>query len=124
MKLRMLIYIVKFIMLYSSVLYAQDATLIANEGKKKDIIYLKDVTFLECDKINKGFYLADPSFYSISPFISCGKQNVEYEKIEKIIYSDGSTKFEGELMRTSNKIKFWYYSGTTGIILVLVLLAS
>ena len=57
MKLRMLIYIVKFIMLYSSVLYAQDATLIANEGKKKDIIYLKDVTFLECEKLTRGFIL-------------------------------------------------------------------
>ena len=107
-----------------SILCAQDATLIANEGKKKEIIYLKDGTFLECDKINTGFYLADPSFYSISPFISCGKQNVEYEKIEKIIYSDGSTKFEGELMRKSDKIKFRYYLGTTGIILTLILLAS
>ena len=107
-----------------SIVCAQDATLIANEGEKKDIIYLKDGTFLECDIINTGFYLADPSFYSISPYISCGKQNVECEKIEKIIYSDGSTKFEGELMRTSNKIKFWYYSGTTGIIFILVLLAS
>ena len=108
----------------TSILCAQDAISVANEGEKKDIIYLKDGTFLECDKINTGFYLADPSFYSISPFISCGKQNVEYEKIEKIIYSDGSTKFEGELMRKSNKIKFWYYSGTTGIILALTLLAS
>ena len=112
------------VLLIISILCAQGATLIANEGEKKDIIYLKDGTFLECDKINKGYYLADPSFYSISPYISCDEQDVEYEKIEKIIYSDGGTKFEGELMRTSKKIKFWYYSGTTGIILALVLLAS
>ena len=85
---------------------------------------MKDGTFLECDKINTGFYLADPSFYSISPYISCDEKSVEYEKIEKIIYSDGSTKFERKLMRASKKIKFWYYSDTTGIILALVLLAS
>ena len=130
MKLRMLIYIVKFIMVYSSVLYAQDATLIANEGKKtnegknKEIIYLKDGTFLECDKVHKGAYIWEPTFPLITLYIGCGDKTVEYDKIEKIIYSDGSTKFEGELMRTSNKIKFWYYSGITGIILVLVLLAS
>ena len=124
MKLRMLIYIVQFIMLYSSVLYAQDATLIANEGKNKEIIYLKDGAFLECDKVHKGAYIWEPTFPLITLYIGCGDKTVEYDKIEKIIYSDGSTKFEGELMRTSNKIKFWYYSGTTGIIFILVLLAS
>jgi len=105
-------------------LYAQDATLIANEGKNKEIIYLKDGTFLECDKVHKGAYIWEPTFPLITLYIGCGDKTVEYDKIEKIIYSDGSTKFEGELMRTSNKIKFWYYSGTTGIIFILVLLAS
>mgnify|MGYP001050791194 FL=1 len=103
MKLRMLIYIVKFIMLYSSVLYAQDATLIANEGKNKEIIYLKDGTFLECDKVHKGAYIWEPTFPLITLYIGCGDKTVEYDKIEKIIYSDGSTKFEGELMRKSKK---------------------
>ena len=124
MKLRMLIYIVKFIMLYSSVLYAQDATLIANEGKNKEIIYLKDGTFLECDKVHKGAYIWEPTFPLITLYIGCGDKTVEYDKIEKIIYSDGSTKFEGELMRTSNKIKFWYYTALTSIIVGLTLLAS
>ena len=98
------------VLLIISILCAQGATLIANEGEKKDIIYLKDGTFLECDKINTGFYLADPSFYSISPYISCDEQDVEYEKIEKIIYADGSIKFEGEIISSRNKIKFWYYT--------------
>ena len=112
------------IVFIASIVCAQDATLIANEGKKKDIIYLKDVTFLECDKINTGFYLADPSFYSISPYISCDEQNVEYEKIEKIIYEDGSIKFEGEIISSRNKIKFWYYITLTSIIVGLTLLVS
>ena len=112
------------VLLIISILCAQGATLIANEGKNIEIIYLKDVTFLECDKINKGFYLADPSFYSISPYISCGKQNVEYEKIEKIIYADGSIKFYGEIISSRNKIKFWYYTALTSIIVGLTLLAS
>ena len=107
-----------------SILCAQDATLIANEGKNKEIIYLKDGTFLECDKVHKGAYIWEPTFPLITLFIGCGDKTVEYDKIEKIIYSDGSTKFEGELIRTSSKIKFWYYSGTTGIILALTLLAS
>ena len=107
-----------------SILCAYDGTLIANEGEKKDIIYLKDGTFLECDKINTGFYLADPSIYSISPYISCDEQDVEYEKIEKIIYADGSIKFYGEIISSRNKIKFWYYTALTSIIVGLTLLAS
>ena len=59
---------------------------------------MKDGTFLECDKINTGFYLADPSFYSISPYISCDEQDVEYEKIEKIIYADGISNFMEKLL--------------------------
>ena len=98
------------VLLIISILCAQGATLIANEGGKKDIIYLKDGNFLECDKINMGFYLADPSFYSISPYISCDEQDVEFEKIEKIIYADGSIKFYGEIISSRNKIKFWYYT--------------
>ena len=112
------------VLLIISILCAQGATLIANEGEKKDIIYLKDGTFLECDKINTGFYLADPSFYSISPYISCGKKNVEYEKIEKIIYADGGIKFEGEIISSRNKIKFCYYTAMTSIILGLTLLVT
>ena len=112
------------VLLIISILCAQGATLIANEGEKKDIIYLKDGTFLECDKINTGFYLADPSFYSISPYISCDEQNVEYEKIEKIIYADGSIKYRGEMITSRNKIKFWYYATLTSIIVGLTLLAS
>ena len=112
------------VLLIISILCAQGATLIANEGEKKDIIYLKDDTFLECDKINTGFYLADPSFYSISPYISCDEQNVEYEKIEKIIYADGSIKFGGEMITSRNKIKFWYYATLTSIIVGLTFLAS
>ena len=45
------------IVFIASIVCAQDATLIANEGKKKDIIYLKDVTFLECEKLTRGFIL-------------------------------------------------------------------
>jgi len=112
------------VLLIISILFAQGATLIANEGEKKDIIYLKDGTFLECDKINTGFYLADPSFYSISPYISCDEQNIEYEKIEKIIYADGSIKSGGEMITSRNKIKFWYYATLTSIIVGLTLLAS
>ena len=112
------------VLLIISIQCAQGATLIANEGEKKDIIYLKDGTFLECDKINTGFYLADPSFYSISPYISCDEQNVEYEKIEKIIYADGSIKSRGEMITSRNKIKFWYYATRTSIIVGLTLLAS
>ena len=112
------------VLLIISILCAQGATLIANEGEKKDIIYWKDGTFLECDKINTGFYLADPSFYSISPYISCYEQDVEYEKIEKIIYADGSIKFYGEIISSRNKIKFWYYTALTSIIVGLTLLAS
>ena len=112
------------VLLIISILCAQGATLIANEGEKKDIIYLKDGTFLECDKINTGFYLTDPSFYSISPYISCDEQNVEYEKIEKIIYADGSIKSGGEMITSRNKIKFWYYATLTSIIVGLTLLAS
>ena len=108
----------------TSILCAQDVISVANEGEKKDIIYLKDGTFLECDIINTGFYLADPSFYSISPYISCGKQNVEYEQIEKIIYADGGIKFEGEIISSRNKIKFWYYITLTSIIVGLTLLVS
>ena len=112
------------VLLIISILCAQGATLIANEGEKKDIIYLKDGTFLECDKINTVFYLADPSFYSISPYISCDEQNVEYEKIEKIIYADGSIKSGGEMITSRNKIKFWYYATLTSIIVGLTILAS
>jgi len=112
------------VLLIISILCAQGATLRANEGEKKDIIYLKDGTFLECDKINTGFYLADPSFYSISPYISCDEQDVEYEKIEKIIYADGSIQFYGEIISSRNKIKFWYYTALTSIIVGLTLLAS
>ena len=92
--------------------------------KNKEIIYLKDGTFLECDKVHKGAYIWEPTFPLITLYIGCGDKTVEYDKIEKIIYSDGSTKFEGELMRTSNKIKFWYYTATTSIIAALVLLSS
>ena len=112
------------VLLIISILRVQGATLIANEGEKKDIIYLKDGTFLKCDKINTGFYLADPSFYSISPYISCDEQDVEYEKIEKIIYADGSIKSRGEMITSRNKIKFWYYATLTSIIVGLTLLAS
>ena len=112
------------VLLIISILCAQGATLIINEGEKKDIIYLKDGTFLECDNNNTGFYLADPSFYSISPYISCDEQDVEYEKIEKIIYADGSIKFYGEIISSRNKIKFWYYTALTSIIVGLILLAS
>ena len=115
-------YILSFIII--SILCAQGSTLIANEGEKKDIIYLKDGTFLKCDKINTGFYLADPSFYSISPYISCDGQDVEYEKIEKITYADGSIKLEGEIISSRNRIKFWYYTALTSIIAGLTLLVS
>ena len=112
------------VLLIISILCAQGATLIANGGEKKDIIYLKDGTFLECDKFNTGFYLAAPSFHSIRPYISCDKQNIEYEKIEKIIYADGSIKSGGEMITSRNKIKFWYYAILTSIIVGLTLLAS
>ncbi len=112
------------IVFIASIIYAQGSTLTVNEREKKEIIYFKDGTFLECDKIHNGAYIWEPTFPLITLYISCGGKTAKFEKIEKIIYSDGSTKFEGELMRTSNKIKFWYYSGTTGIILALVLLAS
>ena len=112
------------VLLIISIQCAQGATLIANEGEKKDIIYLKDGTFLKCDKINTGFYLADPSFYSISPYISCDGQDVEYEKIEKITYADGSIKLEGEIISSRNRIKFWYYTALTSIIAGLTLLVS
>ena len=50
--------------------------------------------------------------------------DIEYEKIEKIIYADGSIKSEGEMNTSRNKIKFWYYATLTSIIVGLTLLAS
>ena len=47
-----------------------------------------------------------------------------YEKIEKIIYADGSIKFYEEIISSRNKIKFWYYTALTSIIVGLTLLAS
>ena len=113
-----------FIIYIASILCAQDSTLAVNEGEKKDIIYLKDGTFLECDKIRKGAYIWEPSFPFISLYIGCGDKTIEYETIKKIIYADGSTKFEGELINKSKKIKFWYYTATTSIIIALVLLTT
>ncbi len=106
------------------IICTQFAIILANEGEKNDIIYMKDGTFLECNKINTGFYLFDPSLYSISPYIACDKQNVEYEKIEKIIYADGSIKSRGEMIASINKIKFWYFATLASIIVGLTLLAS
>ena len=113
-----------FIIYIASILCAQDSTLAVNEGEKKDIIYLKDGTFLECDKIRKGAYIWEPSFPFISLYIGCGDKTIEYETIKKIIYADGSIKSGGEMITSRNKIKFWYYATLTSIIVGLTLLAS
>ena len=109
------------ILYIASRIYAQDSTLTVNEREKKEIIYLKDGTYLECAKVHKGAYMG--ANLLITLYIGCGDKTVEYEKTEKIIYPDGSAKFEGELMRTSKKIKFWYYTALSSIIVGLTLLA-
>ena len=112
------------VLLIISILCAQGATLIANEGEKKDIIYLKDCTFLKCEKLIRGFILLIHHFTLLAHIFLVMNKMLNMKKIEKIIYADGSIKFYGEIISSRNKIKFWYYTALTSIIVGLTLLAS
>ena len=93
-----------------------------NINDKNDILYFKDGTFKECQhtlSVTEGFHI---SKFGVWSKVNCDEETYEIELVDKMVLKDGRVTSSQELINNTRKLKFWYYSITTGIIVLLVII--
>ena len=102
--------------------FAQDSTLVVNMIDKNDILYLKDGTFIECMhtlSVSEGF---DPLELRTWTKVNCDEKTYEIELVAKMVLKDGRVTSEEELIKNKKKLNIWFYSITTGLMILLVII--
>jgi len=102
--------------------FAQDSTLVVNMIDKNDILYLKDGTFIECKhtlSVSEGF---DPLELRTWTKVNCDEETYEIELVDKMVLKDGRVTSEEELIKNKKKLNIWFYSITTGLMILLVII--
>ena len=102
--------------------FAQDSILVVNMIDKNDILYLKDGTFIECKhtlSVSEGF---DPLKLRTWTKVNCDEETYEIELVAKMVLKDGRVTSEEELIKNKKKLNIWFYSITTGLMILLVII--
>ena len=95
-----------------------------NINDKNDILYFKDGTFKECQhtlSVTMGFPISKLEVWSI---VNCDEENYDIKLVDKMVFKDGRVTSSQELIDNSKKLKFWYYSITSTILVLLVIVAT
>ena len=104
--------------------FAQDSTLVVNMIDKNDILYLKDGTFIECIhtlSVSEGF---DPLELRTWTKVNCDEVTYEIELVDKMVLKDGRVTSNQDLINNTKKVKYWYYSITSSIVVLLVIITA
>ena len=102
--------------------FAQDSTLVVNMIDKNDILYLKDGTFIEYKhtlSVSEGF---DPLELRTWTKVNCDEETYEIELVDKMVLKDDRVTSEEELIKNKKKLNIWFYSITTGLMILLVII--
>ena len=93
-----------------------------NINDKNDILYFKDGTFKECQhtlSVSEGF---DPLELRTWTKVNCDEVTYEIELVDKMVLKDGRVTSNEELIKNKKKLDIWFYSITTGLMVLLVII--
>ena len=102
--------------------FAQDSTSITNTSDMNDMLYFKDGKFIECQhtlSVSEGF---DPLELRTWTKVNCDEKTYEIELVDKMVLKDGRVTSEEELIKNKKKLNIWFYSITTGLMILLVII--
>ena len=107
----------------SNIVYTSTTTTTdININDKNDILYFKDGTFIECQhtlSVTEGFHI---SKFGVWSKVNCDEETYEIELVDKMVLKDGRVTSNQELINNTKKLKYWYYSITSSIVVLLVII--
>ena len=107
---------------YTLSLTNTETTTDPNISDKNDVLYFKDGTFIECQhtlSVTEGFYISKLGVWSK---VNCDEETYEIELVNKMVLKNGRVTSNQELINNTKKLKYWYYSITSSIVVLLVII--